>query len=193
MYLMIAASQCNIWPQWRAWPLQSYRELLPTASPWLLSDCAGSGCPIHIGPRLSNRPDRLDPCDMAGCQGRVAHHYWAMMTNITAHWAHFRVPVCNKTCIGRIYCLQHLWVILCSSTAESLSDCKPRTAGIVVSPLGCRNWYGCISHSCNARMLSPRLPLAFIIVHARCLLIVGLTEKERKTWVQRTPENPAKW
>jgi len=35
-------------------------------------------------PHLSNRPDRLDPCDMAGCQGRVAHHYWAMMTNITA-------------------------------------------------------------------------------------------------------------
>jgi len=54
------------------------------ASPWLLSDCAGSGHPIHIGPRLSNWLDRLDPCDMAGCQGRVAHHYWAMITNITA-------------------------------------------------------------------------------------------------------------
>jgi len=85
MYLMIAARQCNIWPRRRVWPLQSCRELLPMASPWLLSDCAGSGRPIHIGPRLSNRPDRLDPCDMAGCQGRVAHHYWAMMTNITAH------------------------------------------------------------------------------------------------------------
>jgi len=83
MYLMIAARRCNIWPRRRVWPLQSCRELLPTASPWLLSDCAGSGRPIYIGPRLSNRPDRLDPCDMAGCQGRVAHHYWAMMTNIT--------------------------------------------------------------------------------------------------------------
>jgi len=83
MYLMIAACQCNIWPWQRVWPLQSCRELLPTASPWLLSDCAGSGRPIHIGPCLSNRPDQLDPCDMAGCQGRVAHHYWAMMTNIT--------------------------------------------------------------------------------------------------------------
>jgi len=39
--------------------------------------------PHSYWPRLSNWPDRLDPCDMAGCQGRVAHHYWAMMTNIT--------------------------------------------------------------------------------------------------------------
>lgn len=58
----------------------------------------------------------------------------------------------------------------------SISDCRPRTAGIVVSPLGCRNWYGCISHSRKARISSPRLPLAFIIVHARCPLMVGLTE-----------------
>jgi len=83
MYLMIAACRCNIWPRQRVWPLQSCRELLPMASPWLLSDCAGSGHPIHIGPCLSNRPDQLDSCDMACCQGRVAHHYWAMMTNIT--------------------------------------------------------------------------------------------------------------
>jgi len=103
MYLMIAACWCNIWPRQRAWPLQSCRELLPMASPWLLSDCAGSGHPIHIGPCLSNWLDWLDPCDMAGCQGRVAHHYWAMMTNITGRWA----------CVGEQWCSMshiHLWI-----------------------------------------------------------------------------------
>ena len=62
------------------------------------------------------------------------------------------------------------------STFCSISDCRPRTAGIVVLLLGCRSWYGCILHSHKARISSPRLPLAFIIVHARCPLMVGLTE-----------------
>ena len=58
-------------------------ELLPTASPWLLGDCTGSGRPIRIGAPLSNWPGQLGPYHMDGCQGRVAHHYWALMTNIT--------------------------------------------------------------------------------------------------------------
>ena len=51
----------------------------PMVTEWLCRVCH----PIHIGPCLSNWPDQLDPCNMVGCQGRVAHHYWAMMTNIT--------------------------------------------------------------------------------------------------------------
>ena len=53
------------------------------ASPWLLGDYTGSGRPIRIGAPLSNRPGQLGPYHMDGCQGRVAHHYWALMTNIT--------------------------------------------------------------------------------------------------------------
>ena len=87
-HLVWIARRCNIGPRWRVnlhvWPLQSYRELLLTASPWLLDDCTGSGRPIDIGVPLSNRPRRLGPYHMVGCQGRVAHTYWALMTNITA-------------------------------------------------------------------------------------------------------------
>ena len=116
MYLMIAARRCNIWPWWRVWPLQSCRELLPMASPWLLSDCAGSGHPIHIGPRLSNQPDWLDPCDMAGCQGRVAHHYWAMMTNITAHSAGFYIPWTKTTKNHGVNVILTAWYNCCPVT-----------------------------------------------------------------------------
>ena len=44
----------------------------------------GLAAPFILAPAYQTGPDWLDPCDMAGCQGRVAHHYWAMMTNITA-------------------------------------------------------------------------------------------------------------
>ena len=87
-HLVWIARRCNIGPRRRVnlhvGPLQSCRELLPTASPWLLDDCTGSGRPIDIGVPLSNRPRRLGPYHMVGCQGRVAHTYWALMTNITA-------------------------------------------------------------------------------------------------------------
>ena len=57
-------------------------ELLLTASPWLLGDCTGSGRPIRIGAPLSNQLGQLGPYHMDSCQGQVAHHYWALMTNI---------------------------------------------------------------------------------------------------------------
>ena len=88
MHLVWIARRCNTGPRRRAnlhvWPPQSCRELLPTASPLLLKDCTGSGRPIDIGAPLSNRPRRLGPYHMVGCQGRVVHTYWALMTNITA-------------------------------------------------------------------------------------------------------------
>ena len=87
-YLVWIARRSYVGPRRRAnlhvWPLQSCRELLPTASPWLLDDCTGSGRPIDIGAPLSNRPRQLGPYHMVGCQGRVVHTYWALMTNITA-------------------------------------------------------------------------------------------------------------
>ena len=97
------------------WLLQSCRALLPMASPWLLSDCAGSGCPIHIGPCLSNQPVWLDPCDMVGCQGRVAHHYWAMMTNITAPlWTRPGQVVvtllCFQSWVGETEIKDNMWI-----------------------------------------------------------------------------------
>ena len=74
-------------------------ELLPTASPWLLGDCTGSGHPIRIGAPLSNRPGQLGSYHMDSCQGQVAHHYWALVTNITD----LQPPELNKRPSAKCY------------------------------------------------------------------------------------------
>ena len=60
----------------------------------VLGDCTGSGRPICIGAPLSNRPGQLGPDHKDGCQGRLAHHYWALMTNITDIGATITCCIC---------------------------------------------------------------------------------------------------
>ena len=139
-HLVWIAHRCNIGPRRRVnlhvGLLQSCRELLPTASPWLLDDCTRSGRPIDIGVPLSNRPRRLGPYHMVGCQGRVAHTYWALMTNITV--APSVTPLCNDSSQSS-YSTTHR----CSPvTRDSFADIPVRIMtsldDAIPGPQGCR-------------------------------------------------------
>jgi len=72
---------------------------------------------------------------MVGCQGRVAHHYWAMMTNITA-------PLWTRPgqVVVTLLCFQS-WVGETEKQVRFLPPpCRELLAGLVATGSASRVW-----------------------------------------------------